>query len=141
MLYRNTLLAVSFLFSLLANAQIIKSKYYKASQVTINNTASLAAKNGYYNWTIFVQADDATLSSIDHVEYLLHPTFSDPQVSSNTRINNFSYTSTGWGEFEIKAKIIFKNRQPAQYISYWLQLQSKVPKAVVRNVKTIYKSK
>ena len=140
MLNRNFLLFILIIFSSVTTAQVIMktSTLYK-SQITINNTASLSGKSGYYNWTVFVQADDAALNNIDHVEYLLHPTFSNPQVSSNNRSTNFSYTSTGWGEFEIKVKIVFKNRQPPQYISYWLRLQSKIPKAAIKSVKTVYK--
>jgi transcription initiation factor IIF auxiliary subunit len=142
MLYRNAVLFILILFSSVSVAQkIVKSNTSSLSktQIAIDNTSSLSGKSGYYNWTVFVQADDVTLNNIDHVEYLLHPTFSNPQVSSNNRSTNFSYTSTGWGEFEIKVKIVFKNRQPPQYISYWLRLQSKIPKAAIKSVKTVYK--
>ncbi len=129
MLYRN------FLLFLL----IIISPVTVAQQIAINNTSSLSGRSGYYNWTVFVQADYATLNNIDHVEYLLHPTFPNPQVSSNNRNINFGFSSTGWGEFEIKVKVVFKNRQPPQYISYWLRLQSKIIKVPLRSVRQVYK--
>lgn len=118
---------IMLLFSFVGNAQI-----------SVNNTSSPSTKAGYYNWTIFVQADDATLNTIDHVEYLLDPTFSNPQVSSFNRANKFSYSSTGWGEFDIKVKIVFRNRKSPQYIPYRLKLR---PAAVIRNVRVPVKQK
>src|SRR6266536_4759197 len=106
---RYYLLCIVFLFFGFADAQ-----------VTVSNTFSASTKAGYYNWTVFVQADDATLNTIDHVEYLLDPTFPNPQVSSFNRATKFSYSSTGWGEFDIKVKIVFKNRR-SQYIPYRLK--------------------
>ena len=129
MLLRNFLLFVSLNFSAVAFSQ----------QIAINNTASLSGRSGYYNWTVFVAADDATLNSIDHVDYLLHPTFPNPQVSSNNRSSKFSYSSTGWGEFEIKVKIVFKNGRAPEYISYWLRLQSKISKPMLRSVRPVFK--
>jgi transcription initiation factor IIF auxiliary subunit len=109
-----------------------------AQNITVNNRTSQSKKRGYYDWTVFIQADEATLNTIDHVEYLLPPTFITPQVSSYNRKTNFGYSATGWGEFEIKAKVVFKDRsKPGIYITYWLRLQSKVLKKVVKyNPKT-----
>lgn len=106
---------------------------YADAQITVNNTYSASRKAGYYNWTIFVQANDATLNTIDHVEYLLDPTFPTPQVSSSNRRNNFSYSSTGWGEFDIKVKVVFKNRR-SQYIPYRLKLRPRASGAAIRTV-------
>lgn len=111
---------VAFIFILL-----LLSVYVKAQTVSLDNTVSPAKKRGYYKWVVFVKASDSVLNIIDHVEYLLHPTFPKPRVSVSNRAGKFSYTATGWGEFEIKAKIVFKNKK-YQYLSYWLRLQSKI---------------
>ena len=96
-----------------------------AQNIKVANTSQLSKKKGYYDWTIFIQTDTSTLNSIDHVEYLLHPTFSNPQVSSYDRKGNFSYSTSGWGEFEIKIKVVFKdeNKGPL-YMTHWLVLKT-----------------
>ena len=121
---RYHLMFVLLFFCCVANAQ----------KISVDNSYSPSKKSGYYNWTVFVRADDAMLNSIDHVEYLLHPTFPNPQVSSYNRANSFSYTSSGWGEFEIKTKVVFKDKSASQYIQYWLKLQPRMQRAAIRNV-------
>lgn len=100
-----------------------------AQKISLNNTYSASFKKGYFDWTVFVNADAATLNSIDHVEYLLDPSFPKPQVSSNNRNTNFGYKANGWGEFEIKAKVFFKDKRKAVlYLTYWLSLKPKIYK-------------
>ena len=99
-----------------------------SQEIKISNTSSATQKKGYYKWTIFVVATAAILNTIEHVEYLLDPTFPNPQVSIYDKDHNFSYSATGWGEFEIKVKIVFKDKQkPFQYYNYWLQLKESSP--------------
>lgn len=98
-----------------------------AQQIAVDNTAAASREKGSFDWTVFIRADDATLNSIDHVEYLLNPTFKSPQVTAGNRANNFAYSGKGWGEFEIKTKILFRDKKmPPMYITYWLKLQSKI---------------
>ena len=102
-----------------------------AQTISLDNTATASKKRGYYNWVVFVKATDSVLNTIDHVEYLLHPTFPKPEVSSYNRADKFNYSSSGWGEFEIKAKVVFKNKKYL-YLTHWLKLQSKMVKAAVK---------
>ncbi len=98
-----------------------------AQNIAVDNTATVSAPNGNYDWTVFIRADEATLNKIDRVEYLLNPTFKSPQVSSSNRATSFAYSGKGWGEFEIRTKILFRDRRiPPVYIAYWLKLQSKI---------------
>lgn len=98
-----------------------------AQKISLNNTYTPSAKRGYFDWTVFINADAATLNSIDHVEYLLDPNFSKPQVSSSNRNTNFGYKANGWGEFQIKAKVFFKDKTKAvMYLTYWLTLKPRV---------------
>ena len=99
--------------------------YGSAQNIRAANTSHPSAKKGYFDWTVFIQSDNTTLNSIDHVEYLLHPSFPNPQVTSYDKANNFSYSASGWGEFEIKIKVVFKdpNRTPL-YITHWLALKA-----------------
>lgn len=92
-----------------------------AQKAALDNTAKPAQQKGYHTWTVFVKANDPVLNAIDHVEYLLDPTFPKPQVAVYERNNNFSYTATGWSGFEIKAKVVYKNKT-SEYIKYWLKL-------------------
>jgi transcription initiation factor IIF auxiliary subunit len=94
-----------------------------AQNITVTNTAA-AKQNGSYDWTIFIQADDATLNLINHAEYLLNSSFTTPQVSSNNRAAKFGYSSASRAEFEIKVKVFFNDGNKAPlYISYWLKLR------------------
>ncbi len=96
-----------------------------AQNIKAVNTTQLSKKKGYYDWTILIQSDTSTLNSIDHVEYLLHSTFSNPQVSSYDRKSSFSYSTSGWGEFEIKIKVVFKDKNKgALYMTHWLVLKT-----------------
>ena len=95
--------------------------------VSLTNTYAPTAKKGYTNWTVYVKGSTATLASINYVEYTLHPTFLKPvqQVRASKANPAFSISASGWGEFELKAKIVF--RSPAQrplYLNYQLDLHS-----------------
>jgi len=90
-----------------------------------NSWKNLAGKQGYYSWTIYLDEAPAVLNSIKYVEYLLHPTFKYPlqKVENLQRNPGFSYTATGWGEFNVKVKVVFKDpsKKPV-LIDYWLKL-------------------
>ncbi|MBS1565187.1 MAG: hypothetical protein JST39_12410 [Bacteroidetes bacterium] len=98
-----------------------------AQTIRLNNTSvALMRSKGNYSWKVFVDADALTLSTIARVEYLLNPSFPNPQVTvtANPANPNFSYSATGWGEFMIKAKVVFRDaRKPPQLINYWLKLR------------------
>jgi hypothetical protein len=57
------------------------------------------------------------------VEYTLHPTFPNPvqrvDRGSDPRFP-FGFTATGWGIFEVRIKIVFKNTQ-VRYMTHMLQ--------------------
>ena len=84
-----------------------------AQKIMIDNEASPTGKKGYYNWKVFVVAEPVVLNTIREVVYTLHPTFSYPiqTVKANTQNRNFSYSASGWGEFDIKVKIVYNDRK------------------------------
>ena len=94
-----------------------------AQEIKVDNTAKYVG-NGRYDWTVSIVADKSVLSKIQAVEYTLHPTFPDP-VRRGTG-PRFSISANGWGEFSIKVKIIYKdrNRSPTT-LNYWLRLFEK----------------
>jgi hypothetical protein len=67
---------------------------------------------GWYRWSVYLEpkeGNQAVLDEVDHVTYTLHPTFPNPVQEVYDRESKFGLTATGWGEFEIKAAIHFKN--------------------------------
>ena len=76
--------------------------------IAVNNTAQPDGA-GRWDWTVFLDTDSNTLSMIRCVEYTLHPTFPDPIREICDPSNGFALKSNGWGEFEIKIKVKFKD--------------------------------
>jgi hypothetical protein len=74
-----------------------------------------------WDWTVYIDADSETLSSISCVEYTLHPTFPSPVRRTCNRANNFSLDASGWGTFEIKVRVLFKNGTE-KYLAHMLEL-------------------
>jgi transcription initiation factor IIF auxiliary subunit len=62
-----------------------------------------------WDWTIFIETDSMTLSSIQCVKYTLHPTFPEPVRTVCSPSNNFGLSTQGWGTFEIKVRVLFKD--------------------------------
>ncbi len=80
--------------------------------VRLNNYARYVGKrdgSDWYEWIVFIDEDDATLKRIDHVEYILHPTFPHPRRVESDRKTKFALMSSGWGIFNLNVKIVFKD--------------------------------
>lgn len=96
-----------------------------AQKITIDNEASPASKKGYYNWKVYLVAEPVVLRTIREVVYTLHPTFKNPvqRVKASAKNRNFSYSTSGWGEFDIKVKIVYNDpkRRPL-YLVHHLRL-------------------
>ena len=80
----------------------------------------------YYDWKVFVDEDPATLHKIDSVTYFLHPTFPEPVRTVSDENNKFALETKGWGEFEIRASIQYKDGT-SESTSYHLDLKKGVP--------------
>lgn len=96
-----------------------------AQKIMIDNEASPASKRGYYHWKVYVVAEPVVLRTIREVVYTLHPTFKYPvqTVKASSRNRNFSYSTSGWGEFDIKVKIVYNDRKrPPLYLVHHLRL-------------------
>ncbi|EHK53337.1 pYEATS domain-containing protein [Allomesorhizobium alhagi] len=83
----------------------------RSQDVDIDNVARKARGN-QFEWTAYVVADDSELRNIKCVVYTLHPTFPDPVQricdTDNPRYP-FGLTVSGWGSFNLRTKIEFKN--------------------------------
>ncbi len=89
--------------------------------VRLNNTAS-SAEGGRFNWTVFLETDSTTLTTIEGVVYTLHPTFPNPiRKVTRGREKGYPLSSNGWGEFTIYAEILFSDGT-SETIKYWLDL-------------------
>lgn len=89
--------------------------------VRVENTSRYVGGQSW-DWTIFIDADQDALSEIRCVEYTLHPTFSNPVQQVCTPSNHFAFSTRGWGEFEIRVRVLFKDGSEKQLI-HMLQLR------------------
>lgn len=80
--------------------------------IAAGNTAA-AVSASEWKWTIYVMADNDTLSRINCVTYLLHPTFSPRARRACERGTlpgkGFALTTQGWGTFTVGLTIDFKD--------------------------------
>jgi YEATS family/TIR domain len=69
--------------------------------------------NGWWSWSVWLDGSKSELDRIDYVIYTLHPTFRVPVRTVRTRANGFRLDSSGWGEFNIKLDLMYKNGKSA----------------------------
>lgn len=62
-------------------------------------------RQDFWNWSVWVDAEDSELNAIESVEYTLHQTFHDPVRLITDRKSKFKLSTSGWGTFTIYAKI------------------------------------
>jgi len=97
----------------------------RIQKISVQNDVSMSRRSGYYNWKVYLVAHRDTLLKIKEVIYTLHPTFTNPvqKIKASTRNRNFSYNASGWGEFDIKVKIVFiDTRRRPLYLIHHLNL-------------------
>jgi transcription initiation factor IIF auxiliary subunit len=95
--------------------------------VRFNNTAEPAgevAARPYYAWELFVDEPPEVLDEIAEVEYILHPTFPNPVQVRTDPHDRFALRSRGWGEFQVRARVKFKDGRVAD-LAYWLDLSKR----------------
>lgn len=96
-------------------------KYKKKPNIRIENTSKpIKESPGWYEWEINLSSD-SDLDSVKSVTYYLHETFPNRKQTISNRETGFKLESSGWGEFQIKAKIEFKDgKKQTKY--HWLEL-------------------
>lgn len=95
--------------------------------LNLNNRARFLKKKGkhnWYDWEIFVEGPPEELDRINHVIYFLHESFPNPVRTSSDRGTRFAVQARGWGEFTIRARVVFEDER-VENISYWLNLSKK----------------
>src|ERR1051325_1659672 len=70
-----------------------------------------------WKWAVWLTGDPAELDEVDHVMYILHPTFHNPVREIADRSSNFRLESWGWETFTIRARAVFKDgkEEPLQH--------------------------
>lgn len=97
------------------NESEINKQYSKSEStppITYNVTLMQDGKNtgpNSYFAKVWVEAPNETLSKIDNVTYYLHPTFNPSVILGDSSSNKFGISFTGWGVFNLKAKVYFKD--------------------------------
>jgi transcription initiation factor IIF auxiliary subunit len=94
--------------------------------IALKNKSQYMERRGdtdWWRWTAYIDATSPDeLDEIDYVEYQLHPTFPNPVRRVRKKENGFALNTSGWGVFQLKAKVVFedKDRQPA-ILTHFLQ--------------------
>ncbi len=65
--------------------------------------------DGYDHYMLKIFLTGSDLQKVDHVDYELHETFSDPIRSSQNSKTGFAMTIWTWGEFEIAVTVYMKD--------------------------------
>lgn len=58
---------------------------------------------------VWLDGSPEELDQIDHVMYILHPTFQKPVREIRDRASRFRLETAGWGTFTILAKTFYKD--------------------------------
>jgi len=65
--------------------------------------------NDRWAWSVWLEGPIEELDEVDHVVYILHPTFHNPVRLVDDRKTNFRLDTSGWGTFTIHAKAVHHN--------------------------------
>jgi transcription initiation factor IIF auxiliary subunit len=60
-------------------------------------------------WSVWLEGTRDELDRIEHVMYVLHPTFHNPVRLVTDRSSNFRLDTSGWGTFTIHAKAVHQD--------------------------------
>ena len=55
------------------------------------------AGDDWWEWSVWIDADEAELDAIEFVQYTLHHTFAKPVRRVSERSTRFRLNSSGWG--------------------------------------------
>jgi transcription initiation factor IIF auxiliary subunit len=62
-----------------------------------------------WQWSVWLEGPREELDQIDHVMYILDPTFNDPVREVGNRDENFRLEGSAWGTFTLYAKAVYKD--------------------------------
>ncbi len=70
--------------------------------------------NDRWHWSVWLDGPPEELDSVDHVLYILHPSFHNPVRRVSERGRKFRLEASGWGTFTIHVKIVFYDGRETQ---------------------------
>jgi hypothetical protein len=74
-----------------------------------------------WTWSVWLEGSDEELDAVESVEWTLHPTFTPPVHRETDRARRFRLDASGWGEFEINARVRLRDGTE-QHLRHWLSL-------------------
>ncbi len=96
--------------------RISDSEKFK-QKIEVKNNSQYSGRKLYvgkkaWDWTIYIDSEPSILKKISCVTYQLHPTFTNPtkRICERGQTSKaFSYSTTGWGTFNVGVRIEFKD--------------------------------
>ena len=76
--------------------------------LTIQQSQEYVGSNRW-QWSVWVDGAPEELDSIDHVVYVLHPTFHNPVRYVSDRATGFRLDTSGWGNFTVHANAVYRD--------------------------------
>jgi transcription initiation factor IIF auxiliary subunit len=65
--------------------------------------------SGWWQWAVWLDGAPKELDSVDHVIYILDPTFHNPVREVADRATNFRLDTSAWGSFTMHANIVHRD--------------------------------
>jgi hypothetical protein len=63
----------------------------------------------WWRWSAWIEGKPEALDAVEEVVWHLHPTFPQPTVRSRDRTAKFLLTTSGWGEFLLRATVVIRD--------------------------------
>jgi TIR domain/YEATS family len=79
----------------------------------IEQDSEYAGKD-HWRWTLRLRGRQAELDRVARVTWLLHESFTPPVVDSDDRTTRFALQGSGWGGFELRARVLMKSGRSLQ---------------------------
>jgi hypothetical protein len=79
----------------------------------IEQTSEYAGKD-HWRWTLRLRGRQAELDRVAKVTWLLHESFTPPIVECDDRTTRFALHGSGWGGFDLRAKVLMKSGRSMQ---------------------------
>ena len=70
--------------------------------------------NDRWRWSVWLNGTREELDAVDHVIYILHPTFTNPVRQVTDRATSFRLEMSGWGTFTIHANVVHRDGHETQ---------------------------
>jgi len=79
--------------------------------------------NGWWSWSVWIEASDDELARVSVVEYHLHETFPEPIVRIKSADTKFRLSTGGWGTFALRARVLDDNGDEMAVLKHPLRFE------------------